>query len=167
MVQTVLSIVGDVKIVKAVIVIVPYTDALSPAAGAKPSFISCVGKGAVVIIAIEMIGRFGNLCLIPELGSVHKEEVGPAVIVVIDDGDSGTGGLDDVLLYVLLPRDNLKVNAGFFCDVFERCNRTVYRWCNSLRNRSTRCCARGIRNDLLRQEQMAEGKDQQYSRTPE
>src|SRR5260221_617224 len=44
------------------------------------------GEGAVAIVAIELVG----------LGVVGEEKIGPAVVVVIDEGDAGAYGFGEI-----------------------------------------------------------------------
>ena len=55
-----------------------------------------------MIVMKEVAGGRASVLLLGRLqrGSVDEEDVGPAVAVVVDDGDSGAGGLDDVALGV-------------------------------------------------------------------
>ena len=54
-----------------------------------------------------------------ERGSVHQKNVRPAVVVVIENGYAGSGGLDDVFLRVFPAKDLGHGQAGFFCRVNE------------------------------------------------
>ena len=54
-----------------------------------------------------------------EPGAIDQKNVGPAIIVVIEDGDAGAGGLDDVFLGVDAAEDFLHGEAGFFGDIGE------------------------------------------------
>ena len=54
-----------------------------------------------------------------QAGSIDQKNVEPAVIVVIEDGHAGAGGLDDVLLGVGATEDILHGEARFFGDIGE------------------------------------------------
>ena len=100
MIEAVLAVVGDVEVFPSVVVVVADADALAPAGCGEAGFRGDVGEGAVVIVAVEVVG--GRL---PggksfELGAIDQEDVGPSVVVVVEDGDAGAGGFDDVLLCV-------------------------------------------------------------------
>ena len=43
-----------------------------------------------------------------ECSAVHDENIRPAVVVVVEDGNSGTGGLDDVLFGIDSAKDNFR-----------------------------------------------------------
>src|SRR5262249_25859252 len=98
-VEDVLSVVGDVEIGVAVVVVVADAHALSPPGMNQAGYLGDIGESAIVVVAIEMVGGrlAGRECLV-ELGAFGDEVVGPAVIVVVENGDPSAGGLDDVFL---------------------------------------------------------------------
>src|SRR5258706_507257 len=49
--------------------------------------------------------------------AVDDESVGPAIIVVIEDGDAGSRGLDDVFLRVFAAENDRCCKSGFLRDV--------------------------------------------------
>ncbi len=119
-VETVLAVVGDVEIVPAVVVVVTDADALSPAGrAARPAFCGHVGEGAVVIVAIEMVRRSFAALGRFQRRAVHDEDVRPAIVVVVEDGDAGACGLDDVLLAVDAAEDLRHRESGFLGNVHE------------------------------------------------
>src|SRR5215475_5051312 len=70
-----------------------------------------------------MIGRLLAIRKTFESGSVDEEDVEPAVIIIINQGDAAAGGLDDVFLFgfraghmtrrqARFGRDVLKLNLG-------------------------------------------------------
>src|SRR5712675_927470 len=58
---------------------------------------------------------------IGQVGAVDEEDVGPAVAIVIEDGDSGAGGLDDVALGIDTSVDVADGDTSFRGDVNEPC----------------------------------------------
>ena len=86
-VKAVLPVVGDVEIFPSVIVVIPDADALAPTSRRQPCFGSDIGKGAVVIIMVEAIRRSLSRGKSFQPCAVDQEDIGPAVIVVIEDGD--------------------------------------------------------------------------------
>jgi hypothetical protein len=73
-----------------------------------------------VIVAIKMIARrlaSGECCV--NLRAVHNEDVGPAVIVVIENRDTRARGLDDELLGGHAAKNILHGEAGFLGDIRE------------------------------------------------
>ncbi len=54
-----------------------------------------VGEGAVVIVVVELgRGMFGGLA--GPVGAVDEEDVGPAVVVVVDESDTGAHGFGKI-----------------------------------------------------------------------
>ena len=119
MIEPVLAVVGDVEIFPSVVVVVADADALAPAVRGQPGLGGHVGKSSVVIVAIQMIGGRRSRRKSFERGAVHQENVGPAIVVVVENRDAGAGGLDDVFLGVLAAEDLGHGQAGFFRDVNE------------------------------------------------
>ena len=118
-IEDVFSVVGDVKIFPAVVVIVADAHALAPTGVREAGFLRDVGKGSVVIVVVEVARRssLGGRCV--ESGAVDNEDVRPAIVVVIEDGDAGSGGLDDVFLGVDAAKNFDDVEACFFGDIGE------------------------------------------------
>src|ERR1700751_308132 len=52
-----------------------------------------------------------------EGGAVYEENVGPAVVVIVEDGDAGASGFDDELFGVASPENVRHGEAGFPGDV--------------------------------------------------
>ena len=51
--------------------------------------------------------------------AVHDKNVGPAVVIVVENGGAGAGGFNDVLLRVLAAEHDGRGQAGFLGDVGE------------------------------------------------
>ena len=119
MVEPVLAVVSDVEVVEAVVVVVACADSLSPAARSQPGLLSHVGKAAIVIVVEQMIGGSGLARRHLKGGAVDDEDVGPAIIVIIKDGDAGAGGFDDVLFTLLVTGDDLESQACLLGDILE------------------------------------------------
>lgn len=125
--EAVFAIPRYVYVVVAVIVIIADADALSPAGGGKTCFFGNVGECAVVVVMEEMVSRGSSRIrfVAGHRRSVHNEDIGPAVIVVVEDGDAGTGGFDDVALGVDTAVNVADHDSGLRCDVDEPCRRSV------------------------------------------
>src|SRR5271157_5023380 len=115
----VLAVVGDVEIFPAVVVVVADTDALSPTARGQARFRGDIGERAVMIVAVEMVRR-------PLTGfrrfqgcAVHDEDIEPAIIVVVEDGDARACGLNNVLLAVGPAEDFRYRQPGLLGDINE------------------------------------------------
>src|SRR5271165_124972 len=96
MVKDVFAVIGDEEVVVAVVVVIADADALPPAGMGEAGFLRDVGKGAVVIVVVQVVGGGCAGGEAVERCAVDEEDVGPAVVVVVEDGHTGTGGLDDV-----------------------------------------------------------------------
>ncbi len=112
---------GDVEVVEAVVVVVADAGSLAPGGQGEAGFGGDVGEGSVVVVVEEVAGggvflrgRGGG-----EFGAVDEEDVGPAVAVVVEDGDAGAGGLDDVALAGGVAVGVADGDSGFGGDVDE------------------------------------------------
>src|SRR5213082_1749471 len=77
-IKTVLSIVCDIEIFPAVIVVVAHADALAPSGCGKPCFHSHVSESSIVIIAVQMISRGLASRKSLKRRAVYQEDIGPA-----------------------------------------------------------------------------------------
>src|SRR5207244_377224 len=118
-VQAILAVISDVQILPAVIVVVAHADSLSPARSRQTRFERYVAESAVMIIAIKLIGRRLSSGEPFQSGAIHDEDVGPAVVVIIENRNAGAGCLDDVLLAIKPAKHVGHGEAGFFGDISE------------------------------------------------
>src|SRR6185369_8140428 len=118
-IKPVLSVVRDVEVFPSIVVVVADADTLAPAVRGQPGLGGHIGKSSVVLVAIQMIGGRRSCRKSFKRGAVYQENIGPAIVVVIENRRAGSGGLDDVLLSVF-PAENLgHGQPGFFCRVHE------------------------------------------------
>ena len=92
---------------------------MSPAGRSQPSFGGYIRETAVVIIAIEAVGRalaFGKAF---QFRAVYQKDVWPTVIVVIEDRDSVASGLDNIFLGVDPAKDVRRRETAFLSDIRE------------------------------------------------
>src|SRR5437667_12668090 len=108
---------GDEKIVEAVVVVVanrnPHAEHWNRESGLRGN----IGKSAVVIIVIELRGRLWTLMSGP-ICAIGKQDVGPAVVVVVNEGAARAHGLGEIFFSegaVVVG----EVNAGSGGDVAE------------------------------------------------
>jgi len=118
-IQNVFAEVSDVKIFPAVVVVIADADALAPSGVEQAALPSDIGKCTIMIVVVEMAGGGFGSGKTFEGGAVDDEDVRPAVIVVIEDGDAGPGGFNDVFLGVDAAKDDDVREAGLFRDVGE------------------------------------------------
>src|SRR5262249_6336783 len=95
-IEDLLSVIGDEQIDATVVVVVAGADALSPAAAADASLFRHVGERAVAVVAIQMarwlrVGGGGA-----EARAVYQKDVGPPVIVEVENRGAAARCLDDV-----------------------------------------------------------------------
>jgi len=75
-----------------------------------------------VVVVVEMAGRSFSGRRI-ESGAIDDENIRPAVVVVIEDGDARSGGFNDVFLGVRAAENDLVGESGFGGDVGEMSER--------------------------------------------
>src|SRR6202050_3528423 len=118
-IKHVLAVVGDVQVFKAVVIVIADANALTPAGMREPSSPGDVGKGAVAVVVIQMIGRSTGRGRTIQRRPVDDENVGPAVVVVVKGCHTGAGGLDDVFFCVHAAEGVGHGEAGVLGDVGE------------------------------------------------
>src|SRR5580704_8334549 len=104
----------------AVAIVVDEGAAIAPGlAGPRyTGFIAYVGESAVVIVVIEMAcGRFSGGSI--EAGAIDDKYVGPAVVVVVEDGDSRSGSFKDVFFGVHAAEHHWVRETCFLGDIGE------------------------------------------------
>src|ERR1022692_1257815 len=72
-----------------------------------------------MIVAIQAVAGALSGRKAFEPGAIHQKDVGPSVVVVVEDRDAGSGGFDDVFLGVQATKDVLRGQAGFLGDIGE------------------------------------------------
>src|ERR1700722_560466 len=126
-VKAVLAVVGDIEIFPSIVVVVADANPLPPSGRGEAGLRGHVGERAVMIVAIQVVRRSlsGGKSLEPR--SIHQKNIGPAVIVVIENRDPGPGGFNDVFLGVDSTENVLRGQPGFFGNIDEVCESRV-RW---------------------------------------
>ncbi len=116
--QDVVTPEGAEEIIPAVIVVVTDANACLPPSAPDAGFFRNVGECAITIVLVKMCG--GSLPLGPFLAeecAVREVYIEPAVMIVIEEGDSGALGFNDVFLGVGIAPDVGSGEAGFVGDV--------------------------------------------------
>src|SRR5260370_24340040 len=125
MVETVLAVVGDVEIFPPVVVVISHAHSLPPSGRDQARPRGNVRKGSIMIIVIEVVGG----CLIRREAlqscTVHNEDVGPSVVVIIENRDATSCCLENIFLGVDSAKNSWRGQASFFADVSKFNNR---RW---------------------------------------
>src|SRR5262249_38801171 len=94
------------EVVPVVVVVITDADTGLPAAATDAGFFGDVGERSVAIVFVKVRG--GSLArgpILAEKRAVCGIDVEPAVIVVIEEGNAGTFGFDDVFLVVRIAPD--------------------------------------------------------------
>ena len=97
-IQHILSPIGDQQIEIAVIVVVADAPALCPAWARQPGPRCNVGKGPVVVVVIQVAGRSFVFRESFYRRTVGQKNVGPAVVIVIENDGPVAGGFNDEFL---------------------------------------------------------------------
>src|SRR4029077_2091917 len=125
--------ISNVEIFPSVVVVVANRQAEAPSTVRDPGFGAYVGEGAVVIVAVELVGMALAGAHVFQGGAVDQEDVHPAVVVVIEDGDASAHGLNDVAFFQA-PAGEMEIDAGGARDVGKGygacgCGLVVRRFC--------------------------------------
>src|SRR5260370_15861204 len=92
----------------AIVVVVAYGSAEAPSPMMNARLRRNVGEGAIVIVVIELAGTTPACFHVLELGSLHEENVHPAIIVVAKDDNAATHRFHD-LAHALIVSGILKI----------------------------------------------------------
>src|SRR5215813_1413159 len=97
-IERVLSPICHEQIVKAVIIEIAHTSALTPTIPRQIGLFGNVGESPVLVVAVKMADRLLAILKTFERGPVDEKNIQPAVVIVVNQGDAAAGGLDDVFL---------------------------------------------------------------------
>src|SRR5258708_30841882 len=89
-IEDVFSVVRDVEIFPAVVVVVADAGALAPSGVRKARFFGDVGEGSVMIIMIEMACGSSSRGSRVEAGADEYVNAGPPVVVVVEYANAGS-----------------------------------------------------------------------------
>ena len=111
-IENVLAVVGDEQVVVAIVVVVADAAGLSPAgADFEPGTFGDIGEGAVAIIFEETAMRFLALRETFEAPAVDEEEIEPAVVVVIVEGQAAAGGFEEIFIFADATENGFDIEA--------------------------------------------------------
>src|SRR5260370_1267523 len=117
--ENVFAVIGNVKIFEAIVVVIADAHALSPAGVSQAGFFGNIGERAVMVVAVEVARRCTALRQGFQRRAVYDENVGPAIIVVIENGDAGSRRFDDVFFRLFSTENDWRGEAGFLRHVGE------------------------------------------------
>ncbi len=112
---------GDVEVVVSIIVIVADTYALAPTGESDSCASGDIGESSVVVVMEEVACGIAFRCGGVERGAINEEDVLPAVAVVVENGNAGAGGLEDIALSFLASVDVMDEDACLAGYVDEPC----------------------------------------------
>jgi hypothetical protein len=119
-VQAILAVVADVDVRPAVVIVVANRDPVPPAVVRYACLHGYIGKGAVMIIAKERRLRRGCLAGLRVIsGTIHEIDIQPAVVVIVQQADTGAHGTKDVLLADRAHRVVPRGEARLLCNILE------------------------------------------------
>ena len=111
-IKPVFAICGNKKILVTVIVIIADTRTLAPSCFGKAGMRGHIRERAIVVVMKQMAGgvlRF--LILRRQQVSIHQKDVGPAVVVVVEDRDAAPRSFKNVDVYKRQDRGRLRAKA--------------------------------------------------------
>ncbi len=118
--QSAVAPIGNKQVVPAVVVVVSRADALAPAGPRHAGLQSDICERAVAIVLIEAADRrlVGSpFCF--EAHAVHKKNIKPAVVIVIEKGAAAAGGLEKELVLPLAAENRLGAQSSLTRHVDE------------------------------------------------
>ena len=124
-IQDVLSPVGHEEVHEPVVVVVAGAHALSPAGARQAGFARHVGKAAISVVPVEVIGGLLSSRKAFQAGAVDEEQVQPPVPVKIDERHAAPGRLQDVLLARLPTKVVPSLEPGGASDIGETVGKSV------------------------------------------
>ena len=108
------------EIVPAVVVVVAHADSGLPAGAGESGFFGDVGERSVAIVFVQVRRRsFARGPVRVEARSVRQIDIEPAVVVVIEKGETAAFGFDDVVLVIDAAPNVRGIEAGFLGHVNE------------------------------------------------
>src|SRR5204863_5033526 len=121
-IQNIFPVIRHEKIFVSIVIVISNAYALSPAGMRKTGFFRHVRKSSIVIVTVQVICWLflaGNGI---ESGSVHYENIRPAIIVIIENGYAGSGGFKDEFLCIDAAECVWSIQAGTFRLVHKICH---------------------------------------------
>ncbi len=117
--ENVMSPEGDEQVDEAIVVVVTGADSLSPADEAYTGFLGNVCECPIVVVAVEVAGRFLALGKTFQAAAVDQENIGPAVVVEIKRSSPAAGGFYNVALGLVASVFSFGIQTGVFGEVDE------------------------------------------------
>src|SRR5215469_1328231 len=118
-IKNIISVIGDVQVVEAVIVVIADAHALSPSGASHSCLDGHVGKCPVAVILEEMRDRFLSLWETLQAGTIHHKNVEPAIVIVVIKRNSTTRRFEQIFILVLATKESLDVQARLLRHIDE------------------------------------------------
>src|SRR5215469_5259016 len=111
-VEHVLAVVGDKEVVVAVVIVVAHATGLPPAGTMfEARALGYIGERAIAIVLEQPAMGLVALRKSLETPAVNKENVKPAVVVVVVKGEPAAGGLQQVFVLAHTPVSRFEVQS--------------------------------------------------------
>ena len=116
-VKNILTVVSDEDIFKAIVVIVTNGDSTRPTSAKQSSFFRDIGKRPITVVLVQAVAGIRN-------GPIHTrtakhKDIQPSVVVVVQEGDTATHRLDDIVFQVEAAVDDWSGKSGLRGHVSE------------------------------------------------
>src|SRR5882762_7546185 len=121
-VQNIFSVVSDVQIFEAVVVVIADAHPLAPAGVCQPGLFGDIGESAVVIVVVEVARRRSGSWQGFQFRAVHDENIRPTIVVVIKNGYAGARGFNDVFFCRFAAKNYRSSEPSFLRHVGEMHN---------------------------------------------
>jgi hypothetical protein len=109
---------SDEEIVEAIVVVVADCDTHAIHLDVETGFVRYVGEGSVMIVVVEL-GRGVLLDVTRPVHTIDQENIGPAVVIVVDEGGAWTERLGQEFLSEGSIVVN-EANTGLLSDIAKR-----------------------------------------------
>ena len=83
----------------------------------EAGFFRDIRESTVVVVVVEMTRESFAGRQAVQFRAVHNENIGPAIVVEVEDGNAGACGFDDVFLRVFAAENDRRCNSGFLRDI--------------------------------------------------
>src|SRR5215469_12014311 len=109
-IESVLPEIGAKDVVKAVVVVVAYTNPAGPADRVQAGFLGDIRERPVAVVLVQPIRRaFGSAS---QARAAENKQIHPPVIVIINERAAASGGFHDVLFDLFIAIAHRRVQSG-------------------------------------------------------
>jgi hypothetical protein len=108
--QHILVVIGEEQVIQAVVVVIADGDAGDPAGTGEAGFRSDILERPIAIVLVKPVA--GAVGSVAEARATKNQDVEPAIVIVVKEGDAATDGFENVALGVDTPVNAGSVQAG-------------------------------------------------------